>query len=87
MSINFGLPSEACRKQIVGQYAQQLSQADLEQLAAVTHGLSGRDLRDLCEQTERRWASRIIRGEVGDEDLPKLGDYLTSAKERQGAAQ
>jgi len=39
-------------------YAQQLSGDDLENLAAATPGKSGRDLRDVAEQAERRWASK-----------------------------
>jgi hypothetical protein len=35
--------------------------------------MSGRDLRDICEQAERRWASKIIRKEVGGRDGRKGG--------------
>jgi hypothetical protein len=42
-------------------------------LAARTPGMSGRDLRDICEQAERRWASKIIRKEVGGRDGRKGG--------------
>jgi hypothetical protein len=40
-------------------YAKQLGDAELDSLARATPGLSGRDLRDVCEATERRWASKV----------------------------
>ena len=51
-------PAAARRHEILRTYAQQLSDGDLEKLAAATPGMSGRDLRDICEQAERRWASK-----------------------------
>lgn len=50
------------RHLILRQYAQQLSERELEQLAERTGGMSGRDLRDVCEHTERRWASKVREG-------------------------
>lgn len=45
--------------------------------------MSGRDLRDVCEQAERRWASKIIRQEVGPGQLePPLQEYLGAAADR-----
>ncbi|GFR42509.1 hypothetical protein Agub_g3400 [Astrephomene gubernaculifera] len=85
--LTFGLPDTACRQLILKQYAQQLSDADLALLAERTPGMSGRDLRDVCEHTERRWASKIIRGEVKEEALPPLSEYLASAEERATAVQ
>lgn len=58
-SVQFGLPNEACRAEILGMYAQHLSAEDLAALAAVTQGLAGRDLKDLSEQAERSWASKV----------------------------
>lgn len=46
-----------------------------------TESLSCRDLRDVCEQTERRWASKLIRKEVV-EPLPPLQEYLASVQQR-----
>ena len=57
-----GLPDDRCRLLILKQYAQQLTDVELAQLASSTHGLSGRDLRDVCEMTERRFASKVGRG-------------------------
>ena len=57
-SVTFGLPSEECRRQILRQYARHLPEAAVTQLAADAEGMSGRDLRDVAEQAERRWASK-----------------------------
>lgn len=40
-------------------YAQQLEGEELQKLAAACEGMSGRDLRDVCEQAERRTASQV----------------------------
>jgi len=58
-SVQFGLPDEACRAQILHQYAQHLSEEELASLAEATPGMAGRDLKDLSEQAERRWASKV----------------------------
>ena len=52
-------PGRACRQQILEQYAQHLPAQELQGLAALTSGCSGRDLRDLCEQAERHWAAKV----------------------------
>lgn len=71
----FGLPAEegpfgggtvdqgrhsVCRQQIMKQYATHLADEDIAELARATEGMSGRDLRDIAEQTERRTASKVI---------------------------
>ena len=47
------------RQQIMQQYATHLSNEDIAELARTTDGMSGRDLRDIAEQTERRTASKV----------------------------
>eukprot|EP00775_Hariotina_reticulata_P002482 gene2482-2786_t len=86
LSVHFGLPDEACRTAILQQYAHHLPEDDLARIAAKTPGFSGRDLRDVCEQTERQWASRIIRGEVADQELPGLDSYMAAVRQRQQGA-
>jgi len=86
LSIHFGLPDEACRTAILQQYAHHLPEDDLARIAAKTPGFSGRDLRDVCEQTERQWASRIIRGEVPDQELPGYDSYMAAVRQRQQGA-
>ncbi|KAI8108814.1 hypothetical protein M9435_005231 [Picochlorum sp. BPE23] len=82
-TIHFGLPSEECRRGILKQYAKQLKEGEIKQLAAITQGLSGRDLRDICEVAERQWATMIIHGDAPSESLPPLDVYLTSVKARK----
>ena len=60
-SVQFGLPDETCRAQILQQYAKHLKEEDLVMLARATPGLAGRDLKDLSEQAERRWASKVMK--------------------------
>lgn len=47
------------RQQIMQQYATHLSEEDIAELAQATEGMSGRDLRDIAEQSERRTASKV----------------------------
>lgn len=85
--IMFDLPDQQNRKEIAAQYAKHLNEAELEELASATEGMSGRDIRDVCQQAERSWASKIIRGQVpkdGEQGrLPPLHHYIDSARNRQ----
>ncbi|KAJ0692137.1 putative AAA+ ATPase domain, ATPase, AAA-type, core [Helianthus annuus] len=84
--ITFGLPDQHTRQEIAAQYAKHLTKTELVEFAAATEEMSGRDIRDVCQQAERRWASKVIRGQVQkDEDgasLPPLQEYIESALER-----
>jgi SpoVK/Ycf46/Vps4 family AAA+-type ATPase len=75
-SIEFPLPDIKERQAIFGNYAAHLSDGDLSILARQTEGLSGRDIKNLCERVERSWASKLITegSEVGDP--PPLANYL-----------
>lgn len=57
--MQFGLPDEACRAQILHQYAKHLSEAEVMTIAEASPGMAGRDLKDLSEQAESRWASKV----------------------------
>nr|XP_043621258.1 outer mitochondrial transmembrane helix translocase isoform X2 [Erigeron canadensis] len=87
--ITFGLPDQQTRQEIAGQYAKHLAKAELTELAVATEEMSGRDIRDVCQQAERRWASKVIRGQARkNEDgpsLPPLEEYIESASERHKA--
>ncbi|XP_020220961.1 cell division control protein 48 homolog D isoform X3 [Cajanus cajan] len=87
--IAFGLPDHRNRQEIASKYAKQLSKTELDELARVTEDMSGRDIRDICQQAERSWASKIIRGQVpkdGEEaHLPPLQEYIMCATSRQEA--
>ena len=56
------LPPPPCSADILRQYARHLSDAELLAVAAATPGVAGRDLKDVCEQAERRWASKVCVG-------------------------
>ena len=58
--MQFGLPDEACRAQILHQYAKHLSEEDVASVAQASPGMAGRDLKDISEQAERRWASKVV---------------------------
>ncbi|KAL3627428.1 hypothetical protein CASFOL_028791 [Castilleja foliolosa] len=87
--ITFGLPDHPNREAIVAQYAKHLTKPELAELAAVTEEMSGRDIRDVCQQAERRWASKIIRGQAEKNEeqspLPPLREYTESALKRRTA--
>ncbi|KAB5560361.1 hypothetical protein DKX38_005318 [Salix brachista] len=87
--ITFGLPDQQNRQEIAAQYAKHLTESELEEFARVTEDMSGRDIRDVCQQAERSWASKIIRGQ-GSKDgeqgnLPPLAEYNGSAMNRRKA--
>ncbi|EME30011.1 AAA-type ATPase isoform 1 [Galdieria sulphuraria] len=83
MVFTFGLPDIKSREQILGLYAKHLSEKDRETLASLTAGFSGRTLLDACEEVERRWAGKIIRGEVKTNELPQVEEYVNVLKERK----
>ncbi|WOK96380.1 katanin p60 ATPase-containing subunit A1-like isoform X1 [Canna indica] len=88
--ISFSLPDQQTREEIAAQYAKHLLKTELIMLASATEGMSGRDIRDVCQQAERHWASKLIRGQVpkdaeGKQKLPPIQEYLQCAKQRQEA--
>jgi SpoVK/Ycf46/Vps4 family AAA+-type ATPase len=58
--IHFELPDAACRAKILQKYAKHLGEGQLAELGELTAKMSGRDLKDICLQAERRWASKIL---------------------------
>lgn len=85
MSLTFGLPDAPTRREILARYAKQLGDGEARALADRTRGFAGRDLRDACEQAERRWAAKIIRGEAPEGSLPPLSEYLAAVDARAAA--
>jgi ATP-dependent 26S proteasome regulatory subunit len=80
--VEFGLPDETCRRDILRTYAHHLKDAELGAVAAATPGMAGRDLRDICEQAERKWAAKIIRGQASEGSYPPVKVYLEAANAR-----
>ncbi|KAL2483940.1 P-loop containing nucleoside triphosphate hydrolase superfamily protein [Forsythia ovata] len=88
--ITFGLPDQQTRQEIAAQYAKHLTKSELAEFALATEEMSGRDIRDVCQQAERHWASKIIRGKAQKKDeenvsLPPLEEYIESALKRRSA--
>lgn len=58
--IRFKLPDESERYNIFRKYIQHLTEEELWTLAKITHGFSGRNIKDICEMAERKWARILI---------------------------
>ncbi|CAK9228651.1 unnamed protein product [Sphagnum troendelagicum] len=85
-SVAFNLPDQSTREEIASQYARHLTSTELKAFGSASEGMSGRDIHDVCQQAERRWASKVIRGLAGSQPLnklPPLQEYLDCAKNRQ----
>ncbi|MFP4656892.1 MAG: ATP-binding protein [Candidatus Woesearchaeota archaeon] len=81
LNVNFPLPNLEERVGIFQSYAKQLDESELKRLAESSEGVSGRNIKDICEHSERRWASKRIRGLVED-DLPAFDEYIHSLEAR-----
>ncbi len=60
------------------QYATHLSDEDIAEVARATDGMSGRDLRDIAEQTERRTASKVMGQLVSVEAMSSSTCFLAT---------
>lgn len=58
--IKFPYPNAEERGAIFSNYARQLSNDDCIFLGTKTESLTGRNIKDICELAERRWARRLI---------------------------
>ncbi len=58
--IRFPYPNTEERGAIFSNYAKQLSDEDCTYLGTKTETLTGRNIKDICELAERRWARRLI---------------------------
>ncbi|XP_015688369.1 outer mitochondrial transmembrane helix translocase [Oryza brachyantha] len=86
--ICFDLPDQQTRAEIAAQYAKHLTKSELIQFSLATEEMSGRDIRDICQQAERHWASKLIRGQVpknekGELSLPPLNEYVACSEQRR----
>jgi SpoVK/Ycf46/Vps4 family AAA+-type ATPase len=61
--ISFPWPDLLSRVAIFKRYARHLSEDHLQQLAELSVGMAGRDIKSVCEDAERQWAARLLRGE------------------------
>ena len=53
-------------------------------LSLLEQGLSGRNIKDVCEAAERKWAGRLIRKQEKKE-LPPLQMYEEALASKQSA--
>ncbi|OWZ23712.1 ATPase [Phytophthora megakarya] len=83
LSIRYNLPDENTRRAVFARYAKQLSDEELLQLAAVSPQLSCRDIKEICEYAERKWASKVLKKEETTE-LPTLQTYMDAVKTHIG---
>ncbi|KAL5212256.1 hypothetical protein ABZP36_023103 [Zizania latifolia] len=86
--IFFDLPDQQTRVEIAAQYAKHLTKSELIQFSLATEEMSGRDIRDICQQAERHWASKLIRGQVpkdekGEPSLPPVDEYVACSEQRR----
>lgn len=85
--ICFDLPDQQTREKIAAQYAKHLKASEIVQFSTATDGMSGRDIRDVCQQAERHWAAKLIRGQVPEDlegrNLPPIDEYLKCAEQRR----
>lgn len=79
-TIHFPLPNAQERAAIFGNYAQHLTETELEELASLSEGLSGRTIKDVCEFAERRWARMLIIKNL-PASLPEFKYYKHSVKQ------
>ena len=80
--IKFENPDRYSREAIFARYAKQLDGGELKVLADKSAGLAGRDIRNVCEDAERRWAAFVLRGESDEFKVP-FQLYLASLENRK----
>ena len=59
-TIHFPLPNQIERTSIFANYAVHLKDNEQKELSMISEKVSGRNIKDICELTERRWARRLI---------------------------
>ncbi|OQR86725.1 ATPase [Achlya hypogyna] len=80
LCIRYDLPDETTRQAVFQRYAKQLSTTELAALARLTQGQSCRDIKEVCEYTERKWASRVLRGDEPRGSTPTVAAYTAAVE-------
>ncbi|EQC36643.1 hypothetical protein SDRG_06081 [Saprolegnia diclina VS20] len=78
LCIRYDLPDDATRAAVFQRYAKQLSPTDLNTLAHRTNGKSCRDIKEICEYTERKWASTVLRKKQLATSTPNVDAYIAA---------
>ena len=81
-TITFPLPEKEERKSIFSNYARHLSGDELAAVSDLSENLSGRNIKDICEYTERRWARKVIIQKL-DPSPPPAEYYRHSIRQWQ----
>jgi len=71
--IKFPYPNDEERAAIFGNYARHLSAEECSHLSLKSANLTGRNIKDVCEQAERRWVRKILAKSM--EAAPPSFDY------------
>jgi flagellar biosynthesis GTPase FlhF len=87
ISVNFDLPNASSRELIFARYARQLSKDELKQISSkdISGGMAGRDIKEVCQAAERKWASMLILGktkEYPERDEPPYEIYKNCSMDR-----
>ena len=83
LTVHFPLPSAPERAAILGEFARHLPERDRSGIADECAGMSGRDLRAVCEEAERAWSAAIIRGDRVKGSLPDAKAYARAIERRR----
>ena len=78
-SINFPLPNAEEIAAIFSNYATHLNGDEYAELGNRGKGLSGRNIKDICEFTERRWARKILANKL-EPSAPTFDYYKQAIK-------
>ncbi len=73
-TIRFPMPNASERAAIFASYARHLTPAEAGELGKQSDDFSGRNIRDICEYAERRWARKVI-AEKREPTAPPLALY------------
>ncbi len=80
--IKFLLPDFRERIHIFKKYIAHLQDSEIEILSRVSEGISGRNIKDVCEMAERRWARKIILEGHNQIHPPPFEIYLQILKNK-----
>lgn len=79
--VRFPMPDARERGSIFEKYVIHMTSDELKGLAELAEGLSGRNIRDICEMAERRWARRIVQEGI-PASAPPASVYVELVREK-----
>jgi SpoVK/Ycf46/Vps4 family AAA+-type ATPase len=84
LSIHMPLPHKEERTQIFSLYAKHLLQEELEELGQLSNSFSGRNIKDICEHSERNFALEFIKtNKTYQGEVPNFSYYESSINYRK----